>query len=449
MGIKFNTFFYFFTHYFIYFIIFIYINLFLAQLLKFFIKTLIGYDLWTYIDDSFRFCQNNTIYDFETNNYILDYEYFDISEMIYYHNNFLVPKMLNEEQIYYYDLFRETVDLEDDDHELYGLMSTYIIPLQFQYYVLEHYWPEDEKISVLWENFYDFNDLEYEFKFIYENYKILWPKYKQYLHTRQLFYNEKLYDSKISQYYYYLSENYIFNKLPLSYIITLDSRKFFWKKEYRSFDLIEPPKELCLTNHMTWFLLKKEYDRAKFEYDVFCNLSPYDIFDSQYFDLILSPTNNLLDMQTKRSQYIENIDDYYFDFINSDNGINYYFDLNFLEDYTSERLEVFDMDYDKPYDPFDYLFCYFSDRAAVMINSLLIFIYCGYILFFLFVCYYCWFNHIYAYDFELHYNYIRMLTRHRIYNEYDDYKNLIFNYTKNDVDNIFFKKNIKLELEKK
>jgi hypothetical protein len=28
--------------------------------------------------------------------------------------------------------------------------------------------------------------------------------------------------------------------------------------------------------HMTWFLLKCKYDEAKFEYDVFCNLPPYE-----------------------------------------------------------------------------------------------------------------------------------------------------------------------------
>jgi hypothetical protein len=45
-----------------------------------------------YIDDSIRLCPNNTVYDdINSNTYILDYEYFDISEMIYYHDNFLDP----------------------------------------------------------------------------------------------------------------------------------------------------------------------------------------------------------------------------------------------------------------------------------------------------------------------------------------------------------------------
>jgi hypothetical protein len=66
----------------------------------------------------------------------------------------------------------------------------------------------------------------------------------------------------------------------------LNNKKFFWKKESRTFDLIEPSHELCIKKHMTWFLLKCKYDEAKFEYDVFCNLPPYDIFDSNFMMVI-------------------------------------------------------------------------------------------------------------------------------------------------------------------
>jgi hypothetical protein len=72
----------------------------------------------------FRLCPNNTLYDINSDTYILDYEYIDISDMIYYHKNFLVSNRL--ELIYYFDLFHETKNREDDDHELYGFMSTYI-----------------------------------------------------------------------------------------------------------------------------------------------------------------------------------------------------------------------------------------------------------------------------------------------------------------------------------
>src|SRR3990167_9502115 len=78
---------------FIYFIILFYFNYIVAKSLKFFIKNLIGYDLWSYIDDSFRLCPNNTSYDITTNTYIIDYEYINISEMIYYHDNFLDPTL--------------------------------------------------------------------------------------------------------------------------------------------------------------------------------------------------------------------------------------------------------------------------------------------------------------------------------------------------------------------
>ena len=71
-------------YYLLYFIIIFYFNYLLAKTLKFFIKYLIGYDLWTYIEDSFRFCPNNTIYDVNSDTYILDYEYKNINNMIYF-----------------------------------------------------------------------------------------------------------------------------------------------------------------------------------------------------------------------------------------------------------------------------------------------------------------------------------------------------------------------------
>ena len=110
---------------------------------------------------------------------------------------------------YHYDFYPEFKNREEEDHELYGLMSTYIIPLQYKYYILEHYWPEDEKVSVAWPNFYNFGDLNFEFKFIYEDYKVLWPNYQKFIHTRELFYNDKLYDSKILQFYFYKMKNFI------------------------------------------------------------------------------------------------------------------------------------------------------------------------------------------------------------------------------------------------
>ena len=147
-----------------------YFNYILVIILKFFIQNLIGYDLWTYIDDSIRICPNNTSYDICSDTYVLDYEYFNITNIIYYHNNFLDP---NLELKYYFDFYPEFKNGEEEDHELYGLMSTYIIPLQYKYYILEHYWPEDEKVSIAWPNFYNFGDLNFEFKFIMINYMIL------------------------------------------------------------------------------------------------------------------------------------------------------------------------------------------------------------------------------------------------------------------------------------
>ena len=429
--------------YVIYFIILFYFNYLVAKTLKFFIKHLIGYDLWTYIEDSFRLCPNNTIYDISSDTYILDYEYININEMIYYNKNFLAPYQL--ELIYYSGYIHETKNREEDDHELYGAMSTYLIPLQYKYYTLEHYWPEDEKVSIMFPNFHDFEDLKSEFKFIYEDYKSLWPNYKKFLHTRELFYNDNLYDSKILQVYFYNAFRYI--KAPLSYLIMLNNKKIFWKKESRTFDLIEPSQELCRKKHMTWFLLKCKYDEAKFEYDVFCNLPPYEVLDSKYYDFYVTSDYNLIDLQTKRHQYLENKDEYFFDFINSRNLINYYFQNNLFSEFYQQRFYDCEYDFDKPFDPFDYLFFLFVDRALLMVAYLFMFYYYCFFFFFFFFFFYCWYQHIYAFDFDLYVESVRMLTRNKNYNDYSDYNSLIFNYKKNDINHFFYDQNIRLEFE--
>lgn len=76
--------------YLIYFIIFFYFNDFIVKIFKFFIKYLIGYDLWIYVEDFFCCCFNNIVYDVNNDIYILDYEYKNINNMIYYNKNFLV-----------------------------------------------------------------------------------------------------------------------------------------------------------------------------------------------------------------------------------------------------------------------------------------------------------------------------------------------------------------------
>lgn len=429
--------------YVIYYLIVFYFNYILITILKFLIQYLIGYDLWTYFDDSFRSCPNNTSYDILSDTYILDYEYFNISDIIYYHDNFFDPDL---EKKMYFDLFPEFKNQEEEDHELYGLMSTYIIPLQYKYYILEHYWPEDEKGSIAWPNFYDFKDLNFEFKFIYEDYKILWPYYKKFINTRELFYNDKLYTSNILQMYFYKAFQFI--KVPFSYIIMLNNKKTFWKKESRTFDLIEPSYELSITKYVTWFLLKCKYDEAKFEFNVFCNLPMYDIFDKRFYDGYVTPYYNLIDLQTKRQQYIENRDEYFFDFINSDNLINYYFHVNFIAEYQRRRCYDCEYEFDKPTDPFDYLFFLFGDRGLIMFHYLLCFYYYYYIFFYLFVCYFCWFHHVYAFDFDLYIEALRMLTRSRIFNDYNDYKSLIFNCINTDINYFFYVENLKLDLER-
>ena len=419
-----------------------YFNYIVAKFLKFVIKKLIGYDLWTYIDDSIRICPNNSVYDINTNTYILDYEYFNISDTIYYHKKFLNPTL---EYIYYFDLFHLTKNREDDEHELYGLMSTYIIPLQYKYYILEHYWPSDEKGSIIAPNFYNFKDLESEFKFIYEDYKSLWPKYEKYMNTKDLFYNENLYDSNMNQFYIYKFNIRQFLKTSVGYWYMLQNKKYFWKKETRTFDLIEPSQELCLKKHFTWFLLKCKYDEAKFKYDVFCRLPPYDFFDAKYYSIFLSSDYNLINLELKWSHFIENRDEYFNDFINSENLINYYFNVHFFSSYYKMRFTDCEYDYDLPSEPFDFFFFVFVERGLLMLSYLIFFYYFFFSLFFFFVCYYCWFSHIYSFNFDLYIEAIRMLTRSKYYHyDYNDYVTLIFNYNKTTINDFFFNQNFKI-----
>lgn len=449
----FYTFYYFFIYYLIYWISFLGIIFYITQTLKFFIKQLIGYDLWTYSDNGFRSCQNNSFYDIEHQFYSIDYYQFDIIEMIYYHHNFLEPKMLDSEQHFYYDWHYESRVREDDDHDLYGFMSAYIVPLQHQYYLLEHYWPSDDYGSFFNRFHNDFFDLEYEYKFISQNYKILWPIYLKYLNSRETIYKENLYESKILQYYFNseLTENltiYAWSKAPRSFLTIPKDKQHFWKKEVRTFELLPPPKELCFTNYMIWFILQSKYDEAKFDYDMFCGLSPYELFDKTFYEIFVTGENNLIDLHTKRYQYIENIDDYYPDYINSDNSLNYSFDINFLfTNYQQLRVKNFEFDFDKPNDPFDFFSFFFIDRFIIIFHYLLLIVFYSCVFFLFCVCYYCWFNYYTIFDpYFREIPYIRLLTRsvgNYLYNDtYNSYRDLVFHFNNIDQSSSFiFEKN--------
>ena len=144
---------------------------------------------------------------------------------------------------------------------------------------------------------------------------------------------------------------------------------------------------------------------------------------------------------------------YIFDKINStytrlvcvgyDDLINYYFSVNLIANYNKTRFIECDHEYDKPLDPFDYLFFLFVDRGLLMVGYLIIFYYYCLCFFFFLVCYYCWYHHIYSFDFNLYIEPLRMLTRNNQYNDYNDYKFLVFNYTKTDISDFFYEINIK------
>ena len=430
------TFIHFFIDYLIYLLLIFYLNYFISKLLKFFITNIFGFDLWTFFDNSFRDCPNNNYYDNLTNTYILDYEYFEIIDMVYYHDNFYDITL---EPIFHYDLLHETRTREDDDHELYGFVSTYIIPLQYKYYIIEHYWPEDQS-----KNFYDFDDLVFEFTFFSEEYDNLWENYELDMHTRTLFYNEKLYEFNILQSFIYNKLDYKYFKLPISQLVIIkEDKKLFFKKKTRIFDLDEPSEELSIKSYMEWFKLKKDYDLLKKEYDVFCNLSPYEYFDHEYYDIRISKLFNLIDCRTKRSQHIESIDEYFLDYINSNSLINFFLKLGIFIDYKKKSIN--NTDYNQINEPFDYLFFNFNERGLLMYIYLLLIFYFLILLFLFLTCWFCFNYYDYSFDFDLHFSYIRSLTRNKNYNDYIDYKFLIYNqyYAENDITNFFIEENYK------
>lgn len=422
------------------------------QVVKYVLKQLIGYDIITNIDNGFRHCQNTTTYDLMSQYYVLDYEYFDIIEMVYFHDNFLEPEMFGKDSHFYWDFMYETRVREDDDHDLYHFMSSYIVPLQHQYYLLEHYWPEADKVSRIKPNFYNFKDLEGEFKFIYQDYKILWPNYLKYKSSREIIYTNKLYDSKILQYYFtdicYDTNRELWYKSPLTFDLLSISKRPFWKKEDRTFDLIEPNLELYFNDYMTWFLLKEKYDIAKFEYDAFCGCSPYERFDSNIFDIFVNPQSNLIDLQTKRFHFFEDLEEYTFDFYNNQNLLNYYYDINFFDDHQRELAKdfFFDRDYDQPNDPYDEMHFFFSDRLIILNISILYFLYFLYFCLFLFGFYYC-FTYLFSF-FEFNgsvIGIIRLLTRHRSLHCYDDYKNLYYIFDQSETGKKLIYKNYNIQ----
>jgi hypothetical protein len=104
--------------------------------------------------------------------------------------------------------------------------------------------------------------------------------------------------------------------------------------------------------------------------------------------------------------------------------------------------------FDKPLDPFDYLFFLYVDRGLLMIGYLILFYYFWDCLFYFFVCYFCWCHHVYSFDFNLYIEHIRILPQSKYFNNYNDYIPFIFNYNKTSINDFFYYQNIKIELER-
>ena len=418
------------------------VNYYIQILKKFFIILFCCYDLWRFIDDPYRYNVNNTHYNSNYNYYILDYEYFYIMKDIYYNDFFLDP---NLEFIFYMDFISENSTIENEEHELYRFLSIYIIPLHYKYYILEHYWPPDERGGlILYENFYNFNDLFYEFKFINKDFFPLLEIYSKTFNSKMTIINENLLDNNIIQYYYYNSKSKFFKKEILNKSYYEISKNIFFKKEKQIFKVLKPKNKLEKKKYIYWFKLIKEYNLKKFNHFKYINLPNYELFDKKYYDFYLN--FNEKNLNTTYFQFIETIDEYFLDVININNLLNYYFENEFLINKINNLLElsIFDQN-------FLFLYINFFHRIIISIFyiiSLKFFL----VLFFYFIT--CWFslNYFnYSFDFDLHLNYIRLLTRYNYLNNYQDYKNLIFNnyFLISDIHENFFFQNNKLILNSK
>lgn len=390
---------YLFIDYLIFIALFFYLSFLFSNLLKFFITIIFTYNIdYFYIDFLYK-STNNTHYDNLSNCFILDYEYFDLINTINYHPIFFFN---NDQYWHYFYYMYNTKNREDDDHEFYRLLSKYQFSDLDKYYVVEHYMPNKEGDRIV-RDFYDLDDLIYEFTFFSKEYLKFLDEYKfKYdYHYGTVIYKKKLYKKTINYNYFYTENNYGFYRQQEWNSFLENSRnQYIKKKEVPKFALSEPTEEMSIKHYINWWLFKKEYDNYKFEYDLFISLSPYEWFDRRYYDLF-SP-NHLFDSNTNILQTVEHRDEYFFPRKNHFNGQNYYYSLTMF----FKKL------------PFDFLnFNHYEIVLLVFIYLFIIFSFL-YIIVLVLTSWFCFGYPVYCidypeihYDFKSYFNYTRMLSR--------------------------------------
>lgn len=396
---------------------------------RFIIKNIFFFNIWFFLDGFIRNSANNSSYNSDNYSFILDYGCFVFNDLVYYDDSFNND---NLHWMWYYDFLIQYLNVEDDEHELFAFLSTYLVPVCDKFYIIEYFYP-DETESYYPINFYDINDLREEFSFFYESeeYDSLLKIYQNndnyFIET---YYNLNLNSTNFLQTLSYNESKSKYERNLIWHFFLEKERKetFLKKRNSIPFEILEKPIDYKFTviNYVEWLRLTGLYDENKFKLDHYVFLCSYDLFDKDYY--LIKTFDKVIDTETKYSQFYETKDEYFLNQNNQFNHLTYYFDLGFFFGYENKLIDVEDYDGNEEenfhYDGFFFDFWDYSFGFQL----LLIYIFMiNLVIFFFFTCWICFSYGEYIINYELHFSYIRNLTRGYFYNDFSDFRELIFN----------------------
>lgn len=424
------TFIYFLLDIFLFFFILYSFFYFFYKFIRFIIKNIFFFNIWFFLDGFIRNSANNSCYNSDNYSYILDYGCFEFNDLVYYDDSFNND---NLHWMWYYDFLIQYLNVEDDEHELFAFLSTYLVPLCDKFYIIEYFYP-DETESYYPINFYDINDLRDEFSFFYESneydsvLKIYQNNDNYFIET---YYNLNLNSTNFMQTLSFNEFKSKYERNLIWYFFLEKERKetFLKKRDSIPFEILEKPMnyEFQKINYVEWLRLTRLYNENKFKLDHYNFLCSYDLFDKDYY--LIKTFDKVINTETKYSQFYETKDEYFLNQNNKFNHLTYYFDLGFFFGYEDKLIDVEDYDGDENEETFYYDGCFFDfwdyslgflilSMYIVIINS---------IIFFFLTCWICLSYGDYIINYELHFSYIRNLTRGYFYNDFSDFRELIFN----------------------
>lgn len=443
------------------YILYIFLTIIYA-VIRFFTGIIFFYNIWFFTDSFIRNSPNHSSYNSDNSEFIIDFQCFEFRDIIYYdeYSNYLTDVKLDWHWSVYYDFLLQYSNVEDDEHELYAFISTYLVPLCDKYYIIEHFYP-DERNSIYPLNFYDFYDLKREFSFFYEKeeYDYLIEKYRFHFNNFiKLYYKEKLNSKKILQTFSYNYFEKVYERNNVWYYFLENDRKntFIKKRGVIPFEvLIEPPRKYIHNNinYVKFLRLRHEYDENQYKLYHYNRLPRYDIFDRDYY--LIKIHKKVIDTEMKYSQFSETKDEYFFNQKNKFDHLVYNFHLGFLFGY-EEDFGDFCLDEDKNfnYDStsfvsdvlrlaiavlrldeeekeeeliYDIDFFAFDEYALYFQFYLFHFLFINIIIFFIITSYICLIHSVYIVDYDFNFSYIRSLTRSHLVNDFLDFRDLIFN----------------------